>query len=183
MADILLLSGPPASGKTTVAGLLSERYDRVGHIDVNALWRLRSAGRFEPWSTEPEAAHQRSQAQRQATSLGRDFVRESVGVIVEDVITPGTLSSYIEALGPAGARLHFVRLMPSMEACLSRNQARHCGETRPAWVRTLHARLLSAGDFGGVAVDNSDLTPVQTADQLLVITTTDGSLVLTVPKL
>jgi adenylate kinase family enzyme len=55
MADIVLLSGPPASGKTTVARLLSERYDRVAHVDVNALWRLRSAGLFEPWSADPES--------------------------------------------------------------------------------------------------------------------------------
>jgi hypothetical protein len=66
--------------------------------------------------------------------------------------------------------------MPSLEACLARNQSRHNDRTRPGWVRTVHAQLVSSGDFGGVAVDSSDLTPVQTADRLQVLTTTGASL-------
>jgi chloramphenicol 3-O-phosphotransferase len=177
MADIVLLSGPPASGKTTVARLLSERYDRVAHVDVNALWRLRSAGRFEPWSADPESAHQRRQAMRQAASLARDFVTDSVGVIIEDIVTPETLPLYVEALQPARVRLHFVRLMPSLEVCLARNLVRQSDRSWPAWLRTVHAQLLEAGDFGGVTVDSSDLTSVQTADRLQVLTTTGIGLV------
>jgi hypothetical protein len=125
MAEVLLLSGPPSSGKTTVSKLLSECYDRVDHVDVNTLWRFLAAGRFEPWSAEPESAHQQNQAVRQTAYLAHDSVSKSVGVIIEDVITPELLTTYVEALQPGGVGLHFERLMPDLgKTCLTRNQER-----------------------------------------------------------
>jgi adenylate kinase family enzyme len=86
MAEILLLSGPPASDKTTLARLLSERYDRIAHIDVAHVRSLRTAGRFHRWSSDPEGLHQKRQAVKQSAHLARDFLDEGVGVIIEDAI-------------------------------------------------------------------------------------------------
>ena len=35
MAEILILTGPPGSGKSSVALALADRYDRVAHINVD----------------------------------------------------------------------------------------------------------------------------------------------------
>jgi tRNA uridine 5-carbamoylmethylation protein Kti12 len=179
MAELLLLSGPPASGNTTVARLLSERYDRVAHIDAAFMRGLRSAGRFPPWSAEPESARQRRQAARNAAHLAREFIAEVVGVVIEDVITLQSLDMYLTELRPVRARIHFVRLMPSLEACLERNTRRENERVRPTWLKTAYDALLAAGDFAGVAVDSTSQTPIQTADRLQALTPHGDSVVWT----
>ena len=92
MAEILLLSGPPASGKTTVALLLSERYDRAAHIDVNAMRRLRSVGLAAQIRQDPEPARQHRLAVLNAGALVRNFIADQVGVVIEDTVLPDSLN-------------------------------------------------------------------------------------------
>jgi chloramphenicol 3-O-phosphotransferase len=181
MAEILLLSGPPASGKTTVARLLSERYDRVAHVDVNQLLRLRSAGLVRPWVEGPERARQRAVGLRNASALARNFIRDCVGVIIEDLVLPDSLKAYLDELKPIDTRIHFVRLMPSIEACQERNRLRSDERVRPAWLSKVYESFLRAGDFAGVSVDSSDQGQLETADKLQALTTQGASVIWPTP--
>jgi chloramphenicol 3-O-phosphotransferase len=177
MPEILLLSGPPASGKSTVARLLSERYDRVAHIDVNQLRRLRSAGFVPPWGAEPEADRQRSLALRNASSLARNLIRDGIGVVIEDMVFPDSLAGYLDELKSTGTRIHLVGLLPRLEACHARNRQRSDERVRPAWLSTVYESFLKSGGLGGVWIDSTNQTPLETTDKVQALTTKGASVV------
>ena len=81
MADILILTGPPGSGKSAVAEALGERYDRVAHVEAEVLRRfITPTGFAKPH--QPERAHQYRLGVRNACALARNFIEERFGVQV-----------------------------------------------------------------------------------------------------
>jgi len=179
VAEVLILTGPPGAGKSTIARALSERYDRVAHIDVNLVRHLISAGRVAPWRQGPEWERQHRLAVRNAAALARNFIAEKIGVVIDDVVDPESLAWYLNELRPAAVPVHLVRLMPSLEACEGRERGRPEGRVRAGWVEAVYRRFAAAGEFAGATIDSTDLTPYETADRLQALTTGGKSLIWT----
>ncbi len=177
MPDVLILTGPPGAGKSTVARALAERYDRVAHIDVDTLRHfVTPTGYVTP--DRPGFDWQRALATRNASNLAANFLTERFAVIIDDVVvTPEELAPYVEGLRPTGAPVHFVRLLPSLEVCLARNAARREGRMPPARIEKVWRDFEAAGPFAGATIDLTDLTPQETADRLQALTTSGTSLV------
>jgi chloramphenicol 3-O-phosphotransferase len=178
VADVLILSGPPAAGKSTVAQALAERYDRVAHIDVDTLRHfVTPTGYIAP--DRPGWERQQALATRNAAALARNFLEERFAVIIDDVVvTAEHLAQYVEALKPAGAPVHFVRLLPRLEVCLARNAAREPGlRPSPKRIETVYRAFEAATDLPGATIDSSELSAYETADHLQALTTGGESVV------
>jgi chloramphenicol 3-O-phosphotransferase len=174
--EILILTGPPASGKSSVAQALAERYDRVAHIDVDALRHFVTPTGYKA-PGRPGFEGQQRLATRNACDLARNFLEERFAVIIDDVvITKADLDAYADLLTQTGAPLHFVRLVPSLEACLTRNAVREVGKVSPDRVETVWREFAAAGEVGGVTLDSSMLSVYETADRLQALTTSGASL-------
>jgi tRNA uridine 5-carbamoylmethylation protein Kti12 len=179
MPEVLILTGPPAAGKSTVAQALAERYDRVAHVRVDALRHfVTPTGYVHPWG--PPAAWQRQQrlAIRNACALALNFLEERFAVIVDDIVTTREeVDLYLGALEPAGVRVHLVRLLPRLDVCKERNRVR-AGERIPERrLEAVYERFVAAGEAGGVMIDNSELSSYATADKVQALTTSGASLV------
>jgi tRNA uridine 5-carbamoylmethylation protein Kti12 len=179
MAEVLILTGPPASGKTTVARALAERYDRVAHVDVDTLRGfITPTGHVHPWGPPEAWLRQRDLSMRNACSLAGNFLEARFAVIIDDVVASSEyLDKYIDHLKPLGAPIHFVRLLPSLTICLQRNNKRGRSERLfEKRVRDVRGSFIENGEIGGVTIDNSDLTSSETADRLQALTTSGESM-------
>ena len=175
MPDVLILTGPPGAGKSTVAEALAERYDRVAHIDVGVL-----RGFVAPTGRGPSEVRERLRplSVRNACAIALNFLTERIAVIIDDiVITQDDLDTYVEGLKPAGDAIHFVRLLPSLEVCQARNVQRAESRQPPSRVESVWRRFTAAGPIAGATVDSSALSAYEAADRLQALTTSGESIV------
>ena len=178
MPEVLILTGPPGAGKSTVAQALAERYDRVAHVDVDNLRHLITPTGYAKFG-RPEYLRQRHLAIRNACALTRNFVDERFGVIIDDVLDDaGFIGLYEAGLQGMDAAVHLIQLLPSLAACQERHRLRSGGQAPAAWVVQDYERYKAgSSDLPGAMIDSSGLDPYATADKLQALTTSGESLV------
>jgi chloramphenicol 3-O-phosphotransferase len=176
MPEVLILTGPPAAGKSAVAQALAERYDRVAVIDVDTLRHfITPTGYIAPG--KPGYERQRALATRNACALARNFLAERIAVIIDDVvIEPSHVAQHVDELKATGVPVHYVRLLPTLEVCMERNAARP-DRVAPERLETVYAYFTAADAYPGVTIDSSALTVYETADRLQALTTSGESII------
>jgi len=55
---VLILSGPPGAGKSTVAEVFADRAERAVHLESDAFFRFIRAGYVEPWKPESQTQNE-----------------------------------------------------------------------------------------------------------------------------
>jgi predicted kinase len=180
VAEILILTGPPAAGKSTVAQTLAARYDRVAHIPVDQIRHLVTpTGYARPG--RDSYLPQRRLAIRNASCMATNFYRERFGVIIDDVLDEEEfLELYLQNLREASAPVHLIKLIPTLNACEARHRTRSSEHAPVDWLKNdYEAFMLNVRTLPGVSIDTTSLTAEQTADRLQELTTHGQSLVYT----
>lgn len=166
--QIIIVSGPPGAGKTSVAEALCERFDRMLHIEVDTLRHMVKAGYRHPWAGDAQAEEQLVLGARNAAAIARESTAARYAVVIDDVVTAAMAVHYIEALRGIDAPVHFVTLLPRLDVTLARDAARRA--TLPDRVRVLHEQLTreeEADALPGAVLDTSDDGNAQlTADRV-----------------
>jgi len=179
MAEILILTGPHGVGKSTVALALADRYDRVAHVEVDALRHIVTPTGYKA-PGKPGFDRQHAIAVRNAADIARNFYAERFAVIIDDIVTSrADADAYIEALKPANAPVHFVTIMATLDACQARNRQSKSERQPPARVEAVWRLFENAKDLPGCAIDCTDLPTYAVADRLQELTTHGESLVYT----
>lgn len=114
MASLLVVTGPPGAGKSTVAALLAHRAHPSVLVEGDAFFRFLARGAIAPWL--PESSQQNEVVTRAAASAAGAYARGGYATVYDGIVGPWYLPTFSAAA--AVDRLDYVVLLPPVERCL-----------------------------------------------------------------
>lgn len=172
--SLLLLTGPSAAGKNTVASALAQKLVRCAVIDFDVL-RLMMYPILAPWDGSA-GMHQELLAVKHACMLARSLQEDGRDVLILDVLLEEKLDLYRGLLQPAPPVV--VMLLPSFEETSRRNQERLRREGQRRLTEEEFRRVYEQqAAFTGhdVQIDPTGRQPEEVADDLLLLLAEGGS--------
>jgi len=169
-APVLLVTGPPAAGKSTVARLVADRFGTAACVETDWFWTTIVRGHVLPWL--PEADAQNRTVLRTCAAAAAELALGGYTVVMNGIIGPWFLGLVTDELWRVEADVHYVVLRPALAVTTARAAAR-AGEERvpghPALtdegpVRFMWERFRDLGPYERHVVDNGAEDPQRTAD-------------------
>jgi cytidylate kinase len=165
---VVLITGIPASGKSTVADLLARRFERGVHVRGDLFRRMVVVGREDMTSTpSAEAWRQLRLRYRLGAGTADAYHEAGFSVVVQDVVIGRVLADYVAAIG--SRPLVVVVLTPRADVVARREAARRKTAYRDgvATVAVLDRALRSETPRIGLWLDSSDQRPEQTVGEIV----------------
>jgi predicted ABC-type ATPase len=116
MGMLLVVTGPPGAGKSTIARALADRFDKSALVAGDAFFAFLARGAVPPWL--PESHDQNEVVTRAAASAAGRYAAGGYSTIYDGVVGPWFLPTFAAATGLDS--LHYVVLLPSVERCIER---------------------------------------------------------------
>lgn len=161
--SVTILTGPPGSGKNTIATEYAKISSRCAVIDVDLLrWFIPEPHHVAPW--KGESGHKQQLLGIDNTILlANSFLKNDYNILILDVIsneTGGILKKGLKFHSPI-----IVRLLPSLDIILARNKG------RPPRLKLQRIKECYKEQANLVIMDetinNSNLSPKQVARSLI----------------
>ena len=116
MAELLVVTGPPGAGKSTVAALVVQAFEPAALVPGDAFFGYWTRGAVSPWL--PEAHDQNSVVLRAAGAAAGAYVGGGCSVVYDGVLGPWLLAEFAAATGVP--HLHYAVVLPPLSQCLAR---------------------------------------------------------------
>jgi hypothetical protein len=121
-SQLLLLTGAPGCGKTTVAPLVADHAPLSACLDLDWFFATLRQGAKEPW--RPEAHRQNRVVLSAAASAVATFTAGGYFTVAEGILYPFMLDLFVGACEPLGVDLNYAVLRAPLPLVLSRVQTR-----------------------------------------------------------
>ena len=148
-SSIVILTGSPGTGKTTVAARLAKAKPRGLHIPSDVFYTF-PAHPISPY--RPAALEQNTDIIAVAAQTSAAFAARGYHVILDGIFVPGFLPILATELQPTGVGVQYVVLQAPLEIALRRVQDR-IGHERDHVVRLMHAAFADLGPYVAHAVE------------------------------
>ena len=178
--QVIVLTGPPGAGKTTVAGLLAAALEPSVHLYADDFWHFIKRGSVPPYL--PGAHRQNEIVIGVLAAAAFGYAAGGYQVVCDGIVGPWFLAPFRGQAGATGLPLHYVVLRPDEATALSRATGR-TGQalTDPEPVLSLHRQFAELAALEPHALDSTGLSAADTA-QAVLASVAAGRYLLRVPQ-
>ncbi|WP_369375355.1 AAA family ATPase [Promicromonospora sp. Populi] len=113
---LLVVTGPPGSGKSTVSEALADRWEPSVLVEGDAFFAFLRRGSIAPWL--PESHTQNDTTIRAAAAAAGRFAAGGMTVVYDGVVGPWFLPAFAALAGIDV--IDYVVILPPVETCLDR---------------------------------------------------------------
>lgn len=159
---MLVVSGPPGAGKSTVASLLADRLSPSALVEGDEFFRFLRAGMIDPWLTA--AQEQNEGITRIQASVAAQYRDSGYHTVFDGVLGPW----FLDAFRASAGAFDYAVLLPPVETCLDRIQTRvghRFGNDNAA--RSMHRQFVDAAIETRHVFDSDARTAADIADVII----------------
>ncbi len=163
---IVLITGIMASGKSTVAQLLSERFEKSVHLrgDIFRRMIVNNRKEIQP-NAQAEELDQLRLRYRLAAQSADTYVQSGFTVIVQDVVVGPLLDEFISYIQ---SRPFYVVVLCPEPGVVARRESGRVKKGYGVWtVEALDSLLRNETPRIGMWLDSSEMTPEETVIEIL----------------
>jgi len=129
-ARIVIVSGSPGTGKTSISQVLTEKslYNRAVHIQVDDFWQCIRKGYIHPWLND--SVDQNETVMKAVAACAAKFSKGGYEVFVDGVLGPWFLKPWIK-IAKKGVDVRYIILRPDEDTTVFRAAKRPQREQFP----------------------------------------------------
>ncbi|NKX88154.1 AAA family ATPase [Nocardia coubleae] len=150
---VIILTGPPGAGKSTVADAFARKLERGVHLHTDDFWHYIVAGAIPPY--EPASARQNQTVMNVIAGAAFTYAAGGFTTVLDGIVGPWMLHHFRDHT--PGIALHYVVLRPGRDITLSRAKARTAPQAlvdeQP--IATMWDQFASLGDYEPHVLDTS----------------------------
>jgi adenylate kinase family enzyme len=163
---VLILTGAPGSGKTTVAELLALTSDRAVHLQSDCFFHFIASGYVEPW--KEESHEQNTTVMQIVGEAAARYTGAGYSTIIDGIISPDWFFEPLrDSLGAAGFGVAYAVLRPPLVVAVERARGRTSSRLSDvAVIEQLWSGFADLGALERHVINNEAQTPRETAEEV-----------------
>ena len=163
---IYIITGIMASGKSTIAQMLAEHFDKGVHVHGDIFRKMIVNGNIDMTPDYSQSALEQLMLRyKMAAKVADMYYKAGFSVVVQDTYLGGEVHSFLQAF--ESKPVYFITLSPKIDAIIEREKKRNKTGYITWGVEPLYEVLINENPKIGLWIDSTDMTPEETLSEII----------------